>query len=327
MNEPRYPQAHAARPRTFANSILLISVIVLAGVVLWQNVGQTILVRRIVKSADRVPTVTPRGNLAEDERATMKLFADSSPSVVHITTRTLQRDLFSLNIMEVPQGTGTGFIWDLEGHIVTNFHVVEGASGAQVALADHSTWQADLVGVAPDQDLAVLKIDAPPQQLHPLPLGSSQDLGVGQKTLAIGNPFGLDHTLTTGVISALGRQIKSASGRPIKNVIQTDAAINPGNSGGPLLDSSGRLIGMTTAIVSPSGAYAGIGFAIPVDTIRWGVPQIIKHGKIVRPGPVSALRPAMQRSDPIDHLLQFAAVRNAILRAECISPRSFRNKM
>jgi S1-C subfamily serine protease len=162
--------------------------------------------------------------------------------------------------------------------------VIEGASGAQVALADHSTWSADLVGFAPDKDLAVLKIDAPPDRLHPLPLGTSHNLGVGQKTFAIGNPFGLDHTLTTGVISALGREIESTSGRPIKDVIQTDAAINPGNSGGPLLESSGRLIGMTTAIVSPSGAYAGIGFAISVDTIRWGVPQLIEHGKIIRPG-------------------------------------------
>ncbi|MEZ6060433.1 MAG: trypsin-like peptidase domain-containing protein [Planctomycetaceae bacterium] len=214
----------------------------------------------------------------------MKLFSDASPAVVHITTRALARDSFSLNVLEVPKGSGTGFIWDEQGHIVTNFHVVEDASGAQVALADHSTWPAELVGIAPDQDLAVLKIEAPADRLHPLPLGSSHDLGVGQKAFAIGNPFGLDQSLTTGVISALGREIESAGGRPIRDVIQTDAAINPGNSGGPLLDSSGRLIGMTTAIVSPSGAYAGIGFAIPADIIRWGVPQLIDHGSIVRPG-------------------------------------------
>jgi S1-C subfamily serine protease len=156
--------------------------------------------------------------------------------------------------------------------VLTNFHVIRDADTAQVALADRSSWPARLIGVAPDKDLAVLKIEAPAERLKQLPLGTSHDLQVGQHTFAIGNPFGLDHTLTTGVISALGREIESASGRPISDVIQTDAAINPGNSGGPLLDSSGRLIGMTTAIVSPSGAYAGIGFAIPVDTIRWVAP-------------------------------------------------------
>jgi len=282
--------------------VLLLCVLVLAAVVTWQRLHHDATAPREATSpaaaepapADvsvapeppppPAPPVTPRGSLAEDEQATMKLFAAASPAVVHITTHTMERDFFSLNVMQVEQGSGTGFVWDNEGHIVTNFHVIEGASGAQVALSDHTTWAADLVGFAPDKDLAVLKIDAPAERLHPLPLGTSHDLGVGQKTFAIGNPFGLDQTLTTGVISALGREIESASGRPIKDVIQTDAAINPGNSGGPLLDSSGRLIGMTTAIVSPSGAYAGIGFAIPVDTIRWGVPQLIAHGKIIHPG-------------------------------------------
>jgi S1-C subfamily serine protease len=188
-----------------------------------------------------------------------------------------------LNVTEVPQGTGSGFVWDKAGHVVTNYHVIEGANGAQVAFADHSTWPADLVGVAPDKDLAVLKVKIPPDLLHPIPVGTSHDLQVGQTSLAIGNPFGLDHTLTTGVISALGREIASRTGRPIKDVIQTDAAINPGNSGGPLLNSAGQVVGMTTAIVSPSGAYAGIGFAIPVDTIRWVVPELIKHGKLIRP--------------------------------------------
>jgi len=223
------------------------------------------------------------GGRSSDELATIRLFATASPSVVHITTHTLERDYFSLNVMEVPQGTGSGFVWDEVGHVVTNYHVIEGASGAQVALADHSTWPADLIGVAPDKDLAVLKIAAPAERLHPIPVGTSHDLQVGQASLAIGNPFGLDQTLTTGVISALGREIASRTGRPIKDVIQTDAAINPGNSGGPLLDSQGKLVGMTTAIFSPSGAYAGIGFAIPVDTIRWVVPELIKHGKLIRP--------------------------------------------
>ena len=229
------------------------------------------------------PPATQTSGRTSDELRTIRLFAAASPSVVHITTHTLERDYYSLNVMEIPQGTGTGFIWDKTGHVVTNYHVVEEASGAQVALADHSTWPAELVGVAPDKDLAVLKINASADLLHPLPVGTSHDLQVGQTSLAIGNPFGLDQTLTTGVISALGREIASRTGRPIKDVIQTDAAINPGNSGGPLLDSAGKLVGMTTAIFSPSGTYAGIGFAIPVDTIRWVVPELIQHGKLIRP--------------------------------------------
>jgi len=278
-----------------SSGILLACIIVLAVVVLWQNIVQPLFAPgdrpaqlggqdfdSVVTPA--APPVTPRGDLAQDEQATMDLFASATSSVVHITTQTIQRDFFSLNVMQVPRGSGTGFVWDKEGHLVTNFHVIEGASRAQVALADQSMWPAELVGIAPEKDLAVLRIDAPADQLHPLPLGTSEELGVGQKTFAIGNPFGLDQSLTTGVISALGREIKSSSGRPISGVIQTDAAINPGNSGGPLLDSSGRLIGMTTAIVSPSGAYAGIGFAIPVDMVRWAVPQLIAHGKIIRPG-------------------------------------------
>ncbi len=230
------------------------------------------------------PPVTPRGNLAEDERATIELFKKSSPSVVHITTHKLERDFFTLNLYKIPRGTGTGFVWDKAGHIVTNYHVIRDADIAYVGFADHSSYSAKLVGVAPAKDIAVLRVDTAAKKLIPLPLGTSHDLEVGQKTFAIGNPFGLDHTLTTGIVSALGREIESATGLPIKDVIQTDAAINPGNSGGPLLDSSGRLIGMNTAIYSPSGAYAGIGFAIPVDTVRWVVPELIQNGRIIRPG-------------------------------------------
>lgn len=304
MNDfPRHPAAPAKRAG-FSNFVLLICVLVLAGVVIWQNFVGPIGLNGGLRNpgglfpAPAIPVVVARGDLAEDERATIELFSAASPAVVHITTHTVQRDVFSLNVMEVPRGTGTGFVWDNDGHIVTNYHVLEGATGAQVALSDHTTWRADLVGVAPDKDLAVLKIDAPAERLPPLPLAASSELAVGQKTFAIGNPFGLDQTLTTGVISAVGRQIESSSGRPIKDVIQTDAAINPGNSGGPLLDSAGRLIGMTTAIVSPSGAYAGIGFAIPVDTIRWGVPQLIEHGRIIRPGLAISVAPDrwMQRA-------------------------------
>jgi S1-C subfamily serine protease len=227
--------------------------------------------------------VTPRGDLADDEKATIELFKTCSPSVVHITTLVQQQNIFGLDVQEIPQGTGSGFIWDEQGHVVTNFHVVQNASSLKVTLGDQSTYDGRIVGEYPDKDVAVLWIGAPKSKLRPLAIGSSSDLQVGQKTFAIGNPFGLDHTLTTGIVSAVGREIKSVNKRTIKNVIQTDAAINPGNSGGPLLDSSGRLIGINTAIYSPSGTYSGIGFAIPVDEVNRAVPQLIAHGKIVRP--------------------------------------------
>lgn len=228
--------------------------------------------------------VTARGDLAEDEKSTIALFRNASPSVVNITSLAVKRDALRLNVLEIPQGTGSGFLWDNDGHVVTNFHVIESAQAAKVTLEDRSVWNAQLVGVEPDKDIAVLKIDAPKARLRGLLVGSSRDLAVGQKVFAIGNPFGLDQTLTTGVISGVGREIQAASGRPIQGVIQTDAAINPGNSGGPLLDSAGRLIGMNTAIYSPSGASAGIGFAVPVDAINRVVPQIIRHGKVERVG-------------------------------------------
>ncbi|HUO86894.1 MAG TPA: trypsin-like peptidase domain-containing protein [Thermoanaerobaculia bacterium] len=228
-------------------------------------------------------TVVARGDLAADERATIELFRNASPSVGFVTSVSLGRDRFTLNLLEIPRGTGSGFVWDGAGHVVTNFHVVQGSSGARVTLADQSEWAAELVGAAPEKDLAILRIDAPAEHLRPLPLGASSELAVGQKVFAIGNPFGLDQTLTTGVISALGREIPGVGGLPIRDVIQTDAAINPGNSGGPLLDSAGRLIGVNTAIYSPSGAYAGIGFAIPVDTVSWVVPELIEKGRLTRP--------------------------------------------
>ena len=225
-----------------------------------------------------------RKDLPADEQATIDLFRSASPAVVYITTLAVRRDSFSLNVTEIPQGTGSGFIWDDAGHVVTNYHVISGADAAQVTLSDRSTWPAEVVGVEPDKDLAVLKIEAPRGRLHAIGLGTSKDLEVGQRVLAIGNPFGLDQTLTTGVISGLGREIQSTTRRPIQGVIQTDAAINPGNSGGPLLDSSGNLIGVNTAIYSPSGAFAGIGFAVPADTVNRIVPELIRHGKVVRPG-------------------------------------------
>jgi S1-C subfamily serine protease len=226
---------------------------------------------------------SPAWALTSAERATIELFDDAAPSVVYITSLSVRRDFFGRNAMEVPAGTGSGFIWDRDGHIVTNYHVIQNADRALVTLADQSSWPARLVGAAPEKDLAVLVIDAPRDALRPIPLGSSGDLRVGQSVYAIGNPFGYDQTLTTGVISALGREIESVTRTPIRDVIQTDAAINPGNSGGPLLDSRGRLIGVNTAIYSPSGAYAGIGFSIPVDAVQWVVPELIEHGRLRRP--------------------------------------------
>lgn len=228
--------------------------------------------------------VTARGDLAGDEQNTIDIFRSAAPSVVYITSIAVRRNLFSLNVYEIPQGTGSGFIWDRQGRIVTNFHVISDASRLEVTLADHSTWKAALVGAAPDRDLAVLQITAPASKLQPIAVGESTNLLVGQKVFAIGNPFGLDQTLTTGVVSALGREITAVTGRTIHDVIQTDAAINPGNSGGPLLDSAGRLIGVNTAIYSPSGASSGIGFAVPVGEVNRVVPQIISKGKVLRPG-------------------------------------------
>lgn len=217
------------------------------------------------------------------EQATIDLFEDAAPSVVFITSIAVQRDYWTRNVFEIPRGTGSGFIWDDQGHVVTNYHVIRGGKRAQVTLADQSTWDAVVVGYAEEKDLAVLKIDAPKDRIKPIKVGTSTDLRVGQFVYAIGNPFGLDQTLTTGVISAVGREITSLARVPIRDVIQTDAAINPGNSGGPLLDSSGRLIGVNTQIYSPSGASAGIGFSIPVDAVRWVVPDLITYGELKRP--------------------------------------------
>jgi S1-C subfamily serine protease len=242
--------------------------------------------------------VTARGALADDEQATIELFKAVSPSVVHVTNLAVEREPFSANAQMVPRGTGTGFVWDENGFIVTNYHVVDGASAARVILSDHSTYDSTRIWGYPDKDLAVIRIDAPKAKLKPIVVGTSRDLQVGQKTFAIGNPFGLDQTLTTGVVSALGRQIESANGRPIQGVIQTSAAINPGNSGGPLLDSAGRLIGVNTAILSPSGAFAGIGFAIPVDEVNRLVPQLISYGKVAPRQPATQPGDALQAAGP-----------------------------
>ena len=219
----------------------------------------------------------------EDEANSTEIFSKASPAVVYVTTSSLRRNRFSLSMMEVPRGSGSGFVWHDSGLVVTNFHVIAGADRVQITLHDSSSHAAEIIGVAPEKDLAVLRLLEPPEGLATLPLGDSTELSVGRKVLAIGNPFGLDATLTTGVVSALGREIRAPSGREIRGVIQTDAAINPGNSGGPLLNSLGQLVGVNTQIYSPSGASAGIGFAIPVNTVREVVPQLISYGKILRP--------------------------------------------
>ena len=233
--------------------------------------------------ASALSAATVQAFSTDDEQNSMEVFEASRPSVVFVTNQQLARDPYSFDLVTVPRGSGTGFVWDEKGYIVTNFHVVEGARKITITLQDQSNWPAEVVGLAPERDIAVLKIEIPKGKLKALPLGDSTDLHVGRKVLAIGNPFGLDATLTTGVVSALGREIESPNQRKITNVIQTDAAINPGNSGGPLLNSEGKLIGVNTMIYSPSGASAGIGFAIPVNTVREVVPELITHGRIVRP--------------------------------------------
>ncbi|MCB9310055.1 MAG: trypsin-like peptidase domain-containing protein [Lewinellaceae bacterium] len=274
--------------------VLNVLLIVLTlGVGFW--VGKKFNVKELSQEEEQIQTpsqntsvhgkreASPVQYITDAEQATINLFEKSAPSVCYITTLQERQDYWSRNISEIPAGTGSGFVWDTEGHIITNFHVINGGSKFKVALKDGVAYDAKVVGMEPNKDLAVLKIDVPADKLTPIPVGESANLKVGQSVYAIGNPFGLDQTLTTGVISALGREITSIGGRPIKDVIQTDAAINPGNSGGPLLDSSGRLIGVNTMIYSPSGASAGIGFSIPVDEVNWVVSDLIQYGEVKRP--------------------------------------------
>lgn len=294
-----------------------------------QDVASSVAVKSTVPSVQALQQKKLPVSCSDEEERRIQIFERLAPGVVFIDTFVEQRDVFSTNVLEVPLGSGSGFVWDKSGHIVTNFHVVRNAKSAQVALLTRTTndlstesgsssrqgsmilspasstqsdlkptsmrpgqsltdykrsvYKAKVIGVDPGKDVAVLKIDAPAKDLFPIELGTSNNLRVGQAALAIGNPFGLDHTLTSGIISGVGREVKSPTGQPISNVIQSDAAINPGNSGGPLLDSTGRLIGMNTAIYSPSGGSAGIGFAIPIDTVKYIVEILIRDGKVVRP--------------------------------------------
>jgi S1-C subfamily serine protease len=306
MSQDDYTRAPFGRRDSTAPSFLAPLVALVAAVAV--TVGGLYLYRAFWPHSDpgidpsaQPRSITPRGDLTELEKTNIRVYKENRPSVVHITTLVVRSSLFSNT--EVPEGTGSGFIWDDKGHIVTNFHVVRNADAARVTLSDQTTYNASLVGGAPEKDLAVLYIDAPKDKLRPIAVGSSKDLQVGQLVYAIGNPFGLDQTLTTGVVSALNREIDSVlPGRRIKNVIQTDAAINPGNSGGPLLDSSGRLIGVNTAIYSPSGSSAGIGFAIPVDTVNETVTELIRKGN--PPPPEEKTRPGLGIQVATDKLAQ-----------------------
>ena len=227
-------------------------------------------------------TVPGGRDFTPEERTNIAVYEAVNRSVVNINTKaTVSTGLF---LLEVPsEGAGSGIVLDSRGHVLTNFHVVEGAREIQVLLFDGSSHAASVVGIDPATDVAVLKVQAPPELLVPVTFGTSGDLRVGQRVFAIGNPFGLERTLTTGIISSLNRSLPTRSGRTIKSIIQTDAAINPGNSGGPLLDSGSRLIGMNTAIASRTGQSAGVGFAIPVGTLARIVPQLIQQGRVVRP--------------------------------------------
>lgn len=258
--------------------------VTLAGVVAVALLGVSLVFIPAADGADSaLRPVTPRGELAADEKSTIELFEKSRDSVVFITTSSEVQDFWSRNTFSVPRGSGSGFFWDESGHVVTNYHVIQNASEATVRLANGKDYKASLVGVSQMHDIAVLKIGIAQKNSLPLPIGTSRDLKVGQKVYAIGNPFGLDWTLTNGIVSALNRSLTEDNGVTVEHLIQTNAAINPGNSGGPLLDSAGRLIGINTAIYSPNGANAGIGFAVPVDTVNRVVPQLIRNGKYTRP--------------------------------------------
>src|SRR5690625_1216016 len=313
------------RPSRFATQLLLIAIAAIIVSVVWQSIPlfQAELLGRRAEPRE----VMARGDLAADERATIELFEARKNSVVYISTSERVIDPWTRSIHDMPRGTGSGFLWDQLGHVITNRHVVAGASGAYIRLADGRVFRAQLVGVDAAHDLAVLRISVPTGRPDPLPIGSSSDLAVGQKVFAIGNPFGLDWTLTTGIVSALERELPSETGT-IRGLIQTDAAINPGNSGGPLLDSAGRLIGVNTAIFSPSGAYAGIGFAVPVDAVNRVVPQLIRRGHYAPPTlgiEVDARADRFARRNGIDGVLILRVLPNspaarAGLRAARIDP-------
>jgi len=257
--------------------VVLLFIVIVAGLIYYNRFADR--GRRIVSQPREI---LPRGDLADFEKSTITIFNSAAPSVVYIFTENAESGFFGRR--SIQQGAGSGFLWDRHGHVVTNFHVIQGSQSIQVRLDSGEAIRATFVGGSPDHDLAVIRLRNTPENIQPIPVGASSDLAVGQAVFAIGNPFGLARTLTTGVISALDRRLPTAGGREVVGVIQTDAAINPGNSGGPLIDSAGRLIGVNTAIISGSGSSAGIGFAVPVDVVNQVVPKLITNGKVPRPG-------------------------------------------
>lgn len=261
--------------------IALLSAFFAAGSVIVFNKTSRLFQPRSAAFTEATPAGITDPSLATDEQNNVEVYKAISPGVVFITSTTYQRDFFGE--VEEGQGSGSGSVIDDQGNILTNYHVIEGSQKLTVSFGGEKAYPAKVVGGDPDTDLAVIKVEAPRDVLHVVPLGDSENLVVGQKVLAIGNPFGLDRTLTTGVISGLQRPIRARNNHPIEGAIQTDASINPGNSGGPLLDSHGRMIGINSQILSPSGASAGVGFAIPVNIAKRIVPQLIQNGTVRRP--------------------------------------------
>ncbi len=283
------PPAPPVAPSSRVNSFLAVFVFIMALYMVFTQVWPRIMANTVGRRM-----VDPRGELMEIEKTTTQLFQHSAPSVVFITNAQDRWDRRKREVFSVPSGSGSGFFWDETGHIVTNYHVIENADDIIVPMSDQTSFKAVVVGSSREDDLAVLRPRDPlTGYIKPITMGTSDDLQVGQEIFAIGNPFGFDLTLTRGIISALNRDLPQQNGVVLQDLMQTDAAINPGNSGGPLLDSASRLIGVATAIISPSNANAGIGFAIPVDRVQQVVPQLIKHGKAVKP--IFGVRLAMNK--------------------------------
>jgi 2-alkenal reductase len=269
--------------------------------------------------------ISPRGALLPTEQSVVRLFENAAPSVAYITTERVEQTTFFT--VGVAKNTGSGFVWDSQGHIVTNFHVVEGVRDVKVQLDAGKTYAARVIGVAPDYDLAVVKLTQLPPGLRPLPLGTSADLRIGQSVYAIGNPYGLMRTLTSGLVSALDRHLPTTDVREIGGAIQTDAAINPGNSGGPLLDSAGRLVGVTTAIRSPSGGSTGVGLAIPADLVNRVVPQLIAHGRAQQPTiGIVPIDPDLVARAGITGVVIADVIRNSPAAAAGLKPYNRRNQ-
>ena len=316
-NSPLAPMSYPIDPKESLMKLARIAVAAATVSSFFMAAFPTALAQKAPAAQPRA--VAPRAALTADEQATVRLFESAAPSVAYITTERLER--VGLFQSAVAQGAGSGFVWDGAGHVVTNNHVVEGAQRVQVQLDAGRTYTAKVVGRAPDYDLAVVKLAELPSGLRPIPVGTSGDLKIGQRVYAIGNPFGLTRTLTAGIVSALDRHLPTTDIREIGGAIQTDAAINPGNSGGPLLDSAGRLVGVTTAIRSPSGGSTGVGLAIPVDLVNRIVPQLIAHGRAPQPGiGIVPVNPEVTARAGIQGVLIFSVNKGSPAEAAGLSP-------